>query len=802
MRFYLSCLFAIFSSCLFSQKSITGITTDSLKNETIPFASVGLLSLPDSTIIKGTITDESGTFKLDDLMNGSYALKISAVGYLDKLIGNIHVDSSSQKLNFQIVLNTSSHTFNEVAITAIRRTVEFKNNNVIVNVEDSPLAQGNSVYDLLSKIPGVTIENDEIKIQGKAGVVIMIDDRPQNLASQQLLNMLRGMPADAVKKIELLKNPAVKYDASGTSGMINIVTKKTTVQGFTGSVFGSYSQGFYGQSMAGGSLNYKSKRMTLYSNLSGNYNEYINFETFRKRFVQDTAFSFLDGKSVLRPFFKGFNGKIGADFNLTPVSVLGVKIDSEPGVYTFQSNGKNYVTDDPDANFSYLGASNYMYDDWAQTDFNLDFNHKVDTLGSDFSFIADYTILPEYVASNTYNGYYDNSGNEILKPDNYKNTDRSSSNLIAVRSNLKKVIDTSSSFETGIKFSHIKTSNDFVFKRDLLNNNVFIEDTSLSNKYNYRELTYAGYFNYIKSIGKWNMELGLRIENTYLKGSSDKQFALQKKYLNVFPNLSFDYKKNENHDFQFNLSRRINRPGFFILNPVRQYRDQYYYQQGNPGLVPDYANKAELSYNYKGEFSTSVSYSYTENIMLGYTSQIDSLKLTIESEKNMDYSSSFEYSLFYQKSVIKNWEISVNGSVQYSKFKGDIAGATFLTKGFGSFVNLNNTFLLGKKIKLETGGRFIGPNVYGILTRKIYWGVNVALKMTLLKEKLDLTIGADDVFRSQKWRTAANFETQYWSYSRREDTWRARIALNYKFGKIKIEERKSDDDTDKERLGH
>ena len=136
------------------------------------------------------------------------------------------------------------------------------------------------------------------------------------------------------------------------------------------------------------------------------------------------------------------------------------------------------------------------------------------------------------------------------------------------------------------------------------------------------------------------------------------------------------------------------------------------------------------------------------------------------------------------------------------QFEGDIDGIIFKTKGFGSSANLSNSIILGKYTKLELGGIFYGPQAYGIIHRKINWGAQAAVKFSLLKEKLDLTLGVDDLFRSQKWVTLARFETQHWDYSRRADTWRARIALNYKFGKIKIDEREVASDEDKERLGH
>ncbi|HET6226541.1 MAG TPA: outer membrane beta-barrel protein [Bacteroidia bacterium] len=794
--------FISLSSLCYSQKELTGTVTDSINGSPIPFASIGLLKVSDNTIVKGSLSDDAGKFKIEQIAAGNYVLKISAVGFVDKLTKTILVDSSSGKINLQVALKVSSSTLNEVAVTSIKRTIEFKNNNITMNVEDSPLAKGNSVFDLLAKLPGVTIENDEIQIQGKTGVIVMIDDRPQSISGQQLANLLKGMTADMVKKVELLKNPPVKYDASGTSGMINIVTKKTTIFGFTGTAFSSYNQGVYSDKMIGASLNYKSKKLIFYSNVSGTNNNFREMETFKKRFGGAGAFSFLNGENTLKHFYEGGNAKIGVDWNVTPTSVLGLKVESDPGIYTFHSSGKNTLSGDEQASFNYLGANNYMYDDWVQNDLNVDFNHKLDTVGSSFSIITDYTFLPEYVSNDTHNGFYDVSGSEVMPANNFKNIDRSNSNLFSTKINLTKTIDTSSSFETGLKFSQIKTFNDFFFERDLANNGTYVEDVELSNKFHYRELAYAGYFNYSKSFKKLSMQLGARVENLYLKGSSDKQFALNKKYLNIFPNISFDYKKSENHDFQLNINRRINRPGFFQLNPVRQYRDQYYYQQGNPGLIPDYANKVELSYNYKTSLSTSVAYSYIENIRMGYIEQVDSAMLTIESSKNMNYCSSFEFNVFYRKTVIKNWDVSINASAQYSKFEGDIAGARFEREGFGSFANLNNTILIGKNVKLEVGGRFFGPNVYGIVERGINWGAQVALKISMLNEKLDLTLGMDDVFHSMKWKTHADFETQHWNYTRRGDTSRFRIALNYKFGKINIQERKVSEDDDKSRLGH
>jgi len=802
MKRYLSILFIFLSSCIYSQTKLSGVISDSLTGVVIPFTPVGLLLLPDSTIVKGTISDENGNYSVDIKSSGNYILKITAVGYAQKIIKNILIDSSSNENQvYAVKLNTSAKLMNEISVTAIKRTVEFKNNNITINVEDSPLAKGNSVFDLLSKIPGVSVEGDEIKIQGKSGVVVMIDERPQHLSSSQLANLLRGMSADLVNKIEVLKNPPVKYDASGTSGMINIISKKVTTSGFTGSVFLSYSQGLCPQSMAGVSLNFKSKKLTFYSSINPTYDFRRHVETLEKRFDQDSTASFLKGKNTVKNFYEGVNGKIGVDWYPKPTDIIGFKVEIDPGIFTTHSAGKNTLSGDKNASFNYLGSTGYYFDKWNQTNFNLNYDHKTDTLGSSISFVADYTIVPEYVSNDNINQFYNNSDQEILKPNNFRNIDDSHSSLLSGRVNSTTIIDSSSSIEAGIKISNEQSVNDFLFERDIDNNSVYVNDTSLSTKFKYSDMTYAGYFNYNKSIKKLSMQLGMRLERTRLSGITNKQQALKRNYFQLFPNLNFNYKKSENHDFQMSLSRRINRPDFFDLNPTRIYRDQFYYQQGNPLLLPTYANKVELSYNYKSSFSTSIAYTYQENFLLHYAYQIDTAKLTIETTRNIHSGSALEWSLFFQKSVVKNWEVSINGTLSYFAYDGNFDGKNLNWNGYASYGNITNTILLWKNVKMEVAGVFFGPAVDGIIKRGMNYMASIAFKTSFFKEKLDLTIGMDDVFHTSKWSTSSTFEGQNWTYSQRYDSMRFRIALNYKFGKIKIEERKVEDNDDKGRLG-
>lgn len=804
MRNFFNTIFILCSSFAFAQINISGSITDSLGSP-VPFAPIGLISLSDSTIVKGSMADEAGKYLIDGIKAGNYQLKLVVSGYSEKMTEHVVVDSTSKDLLINITLSLSPHALNEVTVSAVKKFVEFKDGNIIVNVEDSPLAKGNSVFDLLKKLPGVSVDGNKIMIQGKAGTTIMIDNRPQILSEDQLVNLLKSMNAGLISSIEVLKNPPVKYDASGTSGMINIKSKKATISGFTGSVFSSYSQGFYGQLMSGFSLNYKSKKIVLYSNLGGDYGYERMREKFEKGFVSDSGKTNLNTANISKTFESNLNYKAGIDWSPTKIDVIGFKIEGGPGENNVNIDGNNSVVGYNKLGFDHLNAKVSQPSKWIINNYNLNYDRKIDTVGSSFSVVTDYTVLTENSSSANANQFYDANENNVLHPNNYRSGNKGSSDIFSGRSDFIKVVDSSASFETGFKTAYAYTLNDYLFERDSLGNNAYLKDADLSNKFQYKELTYAAYFNYRKTIKRLSMQLGVRIEKTDLTGENqDKKFKLSRKYFNVFPNLSFDYKKSDAHDFQLNLSRRIDRPLFADLNPFIVFRDQYSFYQGNPYLLPNYANKAEFSYTYEDNFSNAVAYSYVENVMLGYTSQNDITKITMESSKNMKSSSSIEYSIFYQESLMEKWELSINGVVAYINSKGAIDGIDFNRTGITYYANVINNILLGDNTKLEVNGTYWGPNVFGITGSKPRWMVSTAINFSLLNEKLDLTLGIDDIFQSFIGASETKFENQNWTYQQISDTRRFRIALNYKFGRLRIDERNTNDsnEAERERLKH
>lgn len=802
-QFYFILVQLMFITFVTNGQHISGKIIDSTQSP-VPFATIALLNAADSSIVKGNIADENGNFIIQPINSGHYLLQITAVGFNPKYTNSILIESTSAVDLSAITLSSQGINLNGVSVSAIKRTIDYKNGNIIVNVEDSPLAKGNTVYDLFSKLPGVSINDNAIQLNGKAGVIVMIDGRVQELSNTQLINILKSMNAELVEKIELMKNPPVKYDASGTAGMINIKTKKTKLIGFSGSLYGSVSQGFLVRSLAGLSLNYKAEKITFFSSLNYSYGYYQSLERFNKKFTTDSSVTEFNSINTVKNLYNSPNYKLGADWYIDKKNIIGFKIDGEPGSYNSDAIGRNTILQYNNLGFDHLEALVYIPDDWKLNNYNVNAEHLFDTVGTILNFTSDYTRLSETYKSDVQNIFLDANNKEVLPFNTYRNINNNTTEIFASKLDFTKVINPKTSFEVGVKAGFVNTLNNYLFERkDNLSGDYFV-DTALTNNYSYSEQTYAAYFNFIKSFNKLNMQLGVRVENTNLIGrNTEKGFELKNNYFNIFPNISIEYVLSEKNKFQLNLNRRIDMPEYESTSPFRSYRDQYSYFEGNPFLKPHYSNTIELTHSFKELLTNTFTYTRINNIMMYYIEQNDSTKVTAETIKNMKSKNYYAYSFFLQKNIKSWWDISVNSTFSYSEFVGNVSGVAYKTTIFSYAPSLTNTFTAFKNNKIEINAFYNSPIKNGVLQIESRWMLSFAIKKTLLNEKLDISIGVDDVFNTGYYRTGVNFDNQNWNFRVNQDSRRVVLSINYNFGKIKVSEREtSSNEQEKERLKH
>ncbi|MBC7861987.1 MAG: outer membrane beta-barrel protein [Bacteroidia bacterium] len=803
IRVILFCFYFVFlSTSGYSQALIKGSVIDSLSNP-VSYVSVVLVKATDSSLVKGQISDDGGNYFFEKMPPGTYFIKTFSPEHKESASAIFMFDSITSLIVPQLTLKKSEIKLDEVSVEAVKKTIEFKNGNIIVNIEGSPLAIGNSVYDLLSRLPGVSVVDNNISIQGTYGVKIYINEKLQQLSGDQLATLLKSMSAANVEKIEIMKNPPVKYDASGNAGIINIKTKIVKITGFSGNMNATYTQAYYANDLAGISLNYKGKKINLFGGFSWIDESVRKVNELNREVKFQSATSFLTQKHIEREHSKYIAANFGVDWFVNSNSSVGLKVSSTGGTTLNQRHGVINIANS-DLNYDNSDFNFERNNPWNYSSINLNAEHSFDTLGTTIYFSVDYS--PNYDFYNgVYNNYFKNiqSGNslpsKILSSEN-----RLTFNIYSGRIDFEKTLKSKIKIETGAKASNQDILSSFLFKNiDEISGTETI-DTSLTNNFSYNEKLLAGYFNVIKKFKKINFQIGLRGENTLVKTSSrTSAFSLNRQYFNVFPVLSVDYAPSDKHVWQLSFNRRIDRPDYNSFNPFRIFRNYLVSDIGNPYLWPQYSYNANLTYGYNEYIYNTISYSYIDGYFFRYDVLNDSTKETVSNISNLTNRSDFTYSLYYQKNITKKWVFTLNGYFFYLAYKGTVLGNPYKGAGAAFSGSVNNQILLPKNFKIELNAFYIGGLLNGIEKNKGRFVAELSVKKTFANNKFVFAAGCSDIFFTNVVRSSVDFQNLKWNSKYSFDNRRIRISLIYNFGNFKIRQRdlKSNEEEEK-RLKH
>jgi hypothetical protein len=244
-------------------------------------ATVSLLRAKNSVTVKLSVANKEGLYVFENIADGKYLVSVTAVGHQKSYSNPIEITTQQQSMQLAAIsLTPVTKSLTDVTVTAKRPLIEQRIDRTIVNVDASITNIGTSALEVLEKSPGVSVDRDgNISLKGKEGVLVMVDGRPTQLGGTDLANLLRNMNSNQLDQIEIMTNPPARYDAAGTSGIINIKTKKIITAGFNGSANVAYSQGRYPKTAEGFNFNYRESKVNLFTNLSHNYQK--RFSTLR-----------------------------------------------------------------------------------------------------------------------------------------------------------------------------------------------------------------------------------------------------------------------------------------------------------------------------------------------------------------------------------------------------------------------------------------------------------------------------------------------------------------------------------------
>jgi len=309
---------SLFAEANFSKQiDIAGTVLDE-QRKPVDYATVGLFKAADSSLVKTAMTTPDGKFNFPNAIPGTYYIKINMMGY-HGYKGKTFVLTEITLVLPDVLLKADSKMLNAVSVTAVKPLLERKADKMVMNVENSSVAVGSSALEVLQRAPGVTVDqNDRISMQGKQGVLIMLDGKQTYMSQADVANLLRNMQSSEIETIELITNPSSKYDASGNSGIINIKTKRSK----SGGANGSFNAGTaYGKNLRGNTglnLNYRNKGVNVFGSYNfnkGARSNIINIDRVANATATDPK-TYFSQKGQDERDFENNNFKVGADFFL------------------------------------------------------------------------------------------------------------------------------------------------------------------------------------------------------------------------------------------------------------------------------------------------------------------------------------------------------------------------------------------------------------------------------------------------------------------------------------------------------
>ncbi|MBW1619375.1 outer membrane beta-barrel family protein [Empedobacter falsenii] len=735
-------LFFIFPTILFSQNKITGQIFDA-ENNPIEFATINLQT-QNNTLVKTEFSDEYGKFEIEE-KTGIYFLEISYLGN-SLYTKNINL---TENIDLGIITVENSIQLEGIVITKDKKLIEKKIDRLVFNVENSVIATGGDVLDILKITPRIKVQNDQISMIGKSGMSVMIDDRMTYLSGSDLANYLRTLKSDEIKSIEVITNPPAKYSAEGNSGIINVVTKKQRQDAWNATIRSVYQQATYATGLGGAGFNFKKNKITLSSNL--NYTNGSN-APIENNTIDYSNITWKE-QNKRRDFSKSVSARLGLDYKISNKISTGF-------IYNYSHNTpeiRDNVTTtlfSPETNFvdSLIITKAKNERKRISNNLNYHFIYDIDTLGRKLSF--DFDFFNFKLNSNRVfqtNNYYNDS---TPIENSYSSADNKGNQKI---SNYSFNLDMEHPFDWanlnyGGRLSYINTDNNFEYYD--LTSGVPIFDTSQSNRFKYEENTQAVYFSAQKEISeKWEAKIGLRLENTQLKGNSvTLNQENESKYTKLFPTAYLSFVPNDNHSFSLNYNRRINRPNYSLLNPFLWITSPYSYSEGNPYLQPSFSNNVEFEYIFKENYISTLYFSHTD----------DGFEQTaiLDAETNVQQIIPLNFLInrtfgFNQTIILKplKWlNINFFGDVYYSSADSKIPVTLDYLKGWNGFFSISNDLILNKEktFMLNLSYNYTTKGVDNLDYNTSHNQLNASLRALFLEKKLVISLYANDIFSSNR----------------------------------------------------
>ncbi|HEX2606417.1 MAG TPA: outer membrane beta-barrel protein [Flavisolibacter sp.] len=746
-------------SCLeaSAQESVEGKVVNE-KGQPLPYVTVSLRPVTDTVSRTSTQTDTAGRFRLTWSDTSRYMLRMTLVGYNRWESAPFQAHSAGVNDIGVLTLQTNDKKLSSVTVTAMIPTITQLADKMVVTVEGTAMAAGNNAFTVLSKTPGVFIDAEgNVQLNGRSGVTVMIDGKLTYLSARDLRTLLESTPAENLKNIEVIANPSSKYDAEGSSGILNINLKKNTRQGINGSVYAGYLTNLKQHAYSSGiTVNHK----------LGNWNSFVIADLSERVGGREATFTriFRSGGNAIyfdqtaTSSYKVPDNRsirFGTDYSISKAHSVGFMVNLSGSTFNESFITDTYLGKAPKTNYQQIRAENQSHGRYSNQTFNLHYNGQLDTLGTTLSGDLFYVKIANRGTADFLNYFTDlNTANQVQ---DFLYTETPGGYTIqSGKADLSLPLPKSNKLEAGLKASRVISDNDFRF---YFNNTGLVLDPQRTNHFRYDETIYAAYSNWSGNLGKKvSIQTGLRVEQTHSTGNQITTGQVNKRlYTGFFPSLFIQQKVSANYGINYTYSRRLTRPNYGSLNPFRSYRDPYTWTEGNPDLRPQYAHIFTLSQTFYKSYILQLNYQLSKDVITEVPKPEAATGITVYTTGNVNNGKSFVALGIVPVRLAKFWETQNYVQESFNSYTTISDGAAVLNRQWTFLFQSVHTIQLPKSFRLEMTALYRGPAASGLYHSEAYTRFDMAVKKSLFKKKVDLSLNGSDLFKTQRLKWAANY---------------------------------------------
>lgn len=703
--------------------SVTGTVVDGSDNSPVAFATISLYNAAEE-LVNGSLSEMDGTFVVTDVADGTYRVDVTFLGYEKVSVDGVVVSGGKATAVGTVTLGASAEMLEEVTVTGQRALIEEKVDRLVYNAEQDQLSKGGDAADVLRRVPLLQVDLDgNVSVRGSGNIRVLINNKPSTIIASSVADAMKMIPADQIKSVEVITSPSAKYDAEGSGGIVNIITKKNSLAGYflnvdTGvglrgsnlGLNGSYRKGKFGLTLGGfGRAFYNKAETSILQQFADSRSE---------------QFGVADDNGLFGRYSLGLDYDLADNMYLTGGVRYGIRNFNRDQLQTTSV----FANEVPVSNFlREIDSEN----SGNSVDLNLDYLYVIKP-GRELSVSTLYSTTDE--GSNFVSSNLDGSENVLSR---LRNLNDNTNREITLQTDYIHPIGEKQILEAGAKGILRQVNSDFSYLSSEGKGEFFTDPRRPAGTLDYNQDIAAAYGAYTLFLpGEWTIKAGLRYEQTMIDAVQNGETIEIPDYDNLVPALNFSKRLGQTTTVKAGYSRRIQRPWLRQLNPNVNLQNTQNIEVGNPELRP------ELTDNFEVGYSNMFGKTYLNIALFGRNTAnaINEIRVPVDTADgvllttyaNIGQEQAVGTNVFLNLYLTNSWTVNGGFDLDFARLEGQVVGVDGLTEtqtnsGFNyggrlmSQLKLKHgwtaqafTFMRGRRVQLQGSRGGFGMYALGV----------------------------------------------------------------------------------------